>query len=386
MSQPQSALELLQTLIRTASVSPDGEPGVGEAQQNEEACAKVIGAFLESAGATVEYQTVMPLRPNVLGRFPTDRPGKPRVIFAPHTDTVSVGGMTIDPFSGEVRDGRVWGRGATDTKGPSAAMLWALWEKREEIAALDHEIWFVSFMGEEGSQHGSRAFVPAYCADAPEKIFALVGEPTGDSIVHAHKGSCRLTLTCRGVAVHSSTPERGENAIVKMVNVLQRFEQQVGPALLKAENAVLGRPTYSIGLIKGGTRTNIVPDHCEASIDIRTTPELHRIGGEQGLVDWIMEQLREVDPALECDSREVVPLWTDVDHPLIAALQQCGTRRKTPGGAPWYCDAAVFSAGGVPAVAAGPGGIAQAHTKDEHITLEDFEEGIRFYRDFLNQL
>lgn len=386
MDTPSSVLELLQLLIRTASVSPDGDPGVGEEQQCEEDCAKVVGAFLEAAGARVEYQPVMPRRPNVIGFFPSDRPGKPRVIFAPHTDTVSVGGMTIDPFSGELREGRIWGRGASDTKGTMAAMLWALWEKRAEIATLDHEVWFVGLMGEEGSQHGSRAFVPKYCADQPERTFALVGEPTGETIVHAHKGSCRLTLTAKGIAAHSSTPERGENAIVKMIHALHHFQTHIGPEVVKAVNPVLGAPTFSIGTIRGGTRVNIVPDHCEAVIDIRTTPEAHLLGGELSLSEWMTRRLHDIEPTLEIAVREVVPLWTDPDHPLIAALQKCGTLARQPGGAPWFCDAAVFSGGGIPAVAAGPGQIAQAHTKDEWLALSDLEEGVVFYRDFLNQL
>src|SRR6185436_532575 len=110
-------------LIRIPSVNPAGTPGTDGV--GEEKCARYVERFLRSLGATAELRSVLPGRPNVVGRFPSDRPGKPRVLFAPHTDTVSVAGMTIDPFGGEVREGRVWGRGASDTKGSMAAMLWA---------------------------------------------------------------------------------------------------------------------------------------------------------------------------------------------------------------------------------------------------------------------
>ena len=129
-----TVIELLQALVRIPSVNPDGHPGTD--QVGEKACAEFVGDFLRNCGALVEYQEVLPGRPNVIGRFPVDRPGKPRLIFAPHTDTVSIVGMTIPPFSAELREGKIFGRGASDTKGPMAAMLWTLWEMRESLVSL----------------------------------------------------------------------------------------------------------------------------------------------------------------------------------------------------------------------------------------------------------
>jgi acetylornithine deacetylase/succinyl-diaminopimelate desuccinylase-like protein len=132
--QPTTVTELLQTLVRIPSVNPAGTPGTEHV--GEEQCARYVGEFLRGLGAETEVREVLPGRPNVVARFPSDRPGKPRLLFAPHTDTVSVAGMTIEPFGGEVRAGRVWGRGASDTKGSMAAMLWALQAARSAIPAL----------------------------------------------------------------------------------------------------------------------------------------------------------------------------------------------------------------------------------------------------------
>ncbi|WP_172682798.1 M20 family metallopeptidase [Verrucomicrobium spinosum] len=166
---PSSVTELAQALVRIPSVNPDGEPGTektGEAQ-----CAAFVARFLEAAGATAVLEEVLPGRPNVIGRFPSEPleggGQKPVVLFGPHTDTVGVGGMTIDPFGGEVRDGRLWGRGACDTKGPMAAMLWALWEVREEIPHLPVEVHFAGFMSEESSQYGSRHFAKHHARTTP---------------------------------------------------------------------------------------------------------------------------------------------------------------------------------------------------------------------------
>jgi acetylornithine deacetylase/succinyl-diaminopimelate desuccinylase-like protein len=199
MSAPRTVVELLQDLVRIPSVNPHGEPGtagVGEAK-----IAAYLAEFLRGIGAEVEVREVLPDRPNVVARWPGDRPGKPRVLFAPHTDTVSVGGMSIDPFSAEIRDGRLWGRGASDTKGPMASMLWALKEAREKLPGLAHEIWFAGLMSEEADQHGSRALA------AQERFdFVIAAEPTNLEVVHTHKGSAFFNLRTGGLAGHASRP------------------------------------------------------------------------------------------------------------------------------------------------------------------------------------
>ncbi|HWL51916.1 MAG TPA: M20 family metallopeptidase [Chthoniobacteraceae bacterium] len=376
---------LLSALVREASVNPDGDPGVAET--GEENCARRVGAFLEALGAEVSYQYVAEGRPNVIGRFPSDRPGKPRLFFAPHLDTVSVVGMTIDPFSGEIRDGKLWGRGATDTKGCMAAMLWALKTFRDRIASAPVEIWFVGLMGEEAGQLGSKAFTRDYRPEGTE-AFALVGEPTAGTIVHAHKGSCHLRITTHGHAVHSSDPTRGSNAIYAMMEVIAAVRGEITPWLHGFSNAVLGAPTLSVGTIRGGSKINIVPDRCEITVDIRTIPELYdpqssALEGAATLGDAIAARLRKRVPEVEVAFSESEPLWTDPAHPFVTALERAGMR---PGGAPWFCDAALFAKAGIPAVAAGPGSIAQAHTKDEFLSLDDLHEGVAFYLRFLEEL
>ncbi|MEX1118368.1 MAG: M20/M25/M40 family metallo-hydrolase, partial [Terrimicrobiaceae bacterium] len=149
------ALQLLQELLRIPSVNPDGDPGIENA--GEGAIADYLKIHLEGLGADVELREVLPGRPNVVAKFPCNRPGKPRLLLAPHTDTVSVLGMTIDPFLAAVRDGKVWGRGASDTKGPMTAMLVSLQEMGGQLADLSHEIWFAGLMGDEAALLGSRA-------------------------------------------------------------------------------------------------------------------------------------------------------------------------------------------------------------------------------------
>lgn len=365
---PTSVSGLLQDLVRIPSVNPAGSPGVE--RPGEQACAEFVAAFLRDCGAEIELREVAPGRPNVIGRFPSDRPGKKRVILAPHLDTVSVTGMVIDPFGGEIRDGKLWGRGATDTKGSMAAMLWSLRELRDHIPALGHEVWFAGLMGEEAGQEGARAFVRQERAD-----FALIGEPTGREIVYTHKGALWLTLRTSGRAVHASTPALGENAIYKMANVLHCIRDEIAPRLAAQSHPVLGSPTISAGTIRGGAKTNIVPESCELEVDARTVP-----GQDPG---EIVEALKQASPGLEFGVWHSPPLNTDPGHPLVQLLLKNGSRLA---GAPWFCDAAVFAEAGIPAVAAGPGFIAQAHTNDEWIAVDELELGMRLYRRFIEAL
>ena len=360
--------ELLRELVRIPSVNPDGDPGTEHV--GERACAEFLADWLREIGAEVSLDEVLPGRPNVVARFPSAQPGKPRLLLAPHTDTVSVVGMTIDPFGGEIRDGKLWGRGASDTKGPMAAMLVALKNCRDVLPSLSHEIWFAGLVGEEAGQHGAKALA------AKEKFdLVIVGEPTRLEVVHTHKGAVWLTLQTSGRAVHASMPDRGENAIEKMLVVLAFLRPALRDHVGPLSHDVLGNPTFNIGTIVGGSKVNIVPDRCQVMVDMRTVP------GQDARP--LVEGLSEKFPFLDLVVRNSQPLYTDPAHPVIAKLAACGA---PPVGAPWFCDGAIFAEAGSPAVALGPGSIAQAHTADEWISLEDLEAGTVFFEKFLRSL
>ncbi len=367
-------VEMLQELVRVPSVNPTGDPGTAEV--GEKGCAGLVAGWLESFGARVELKEVLPDRPNVVGCFPSDRPGKPKLFLCPHVDTVSVRGMTIEPFAAEQRDGRIYGRGATDTKGTMAAMLRALWELREELPRLQHEIWFAGLMGEEAGNEGAAALA----ADHPDADFALVGEPTGCDIVYKTKGVVWLRVTTRGRAAHNATPERGENAVYKMADVIRHLRDELPRAFAALADPVLGPPTANLGTLHGGSKINIVPDLCVAEVDVRVVPAQDRAG----LVDFLAGHLRRACPDVAVDFiRGNPPLDTAPEHPCVRALQAAGGRLV---GAPWFCDGSLLQSGGIPAVAAGPGDIAQAHTADEWLAVEDLRAGVEFYKRFLSSV
>ncbi len=364
-----SVTDIAAELVRIPSINPDSEdPGFH--RTGEKDCAERVFAFLEGAGADVSLREVLPGRPNVVARFPSNTPNAPRILFAPHLDTVSVAGMTIPPFDAAIRDGRLWGRGASDTKGPMAAMLHALLDCREILDDLTAEIWFAGLVGEEAGQFGAKAL-----ADQEHFDFVIAGEPTALQVVHAHKGSCWLHLETRGRAVHASRPEAGDNAIYKMAVAIDTLRHRAAPLLSEKTDPLLGTSTLSVGTIRGGSKVNIVPDFCEAHVDIRTIPGVDP--------SFIKDMLEESVPGISVSLRRSEPLFTDPANPYIQKLQTLGAGLT---GAPWFCDAAVFASKGCPSVALGPGSIDQAHTADEFISIHDLEEGAAFFSRFLHSL
>lgn len=370
-----SVIQLLQELVRIPSVNPDNTPGTD--RTGEENIARFLADWLQSIGAEAILEEIRPNRPNLIARFaPLD--GRPRILFGPHLDTVGVDGMSIEPFSGEIREDKLWGRGACDTKGPMAAMLWALYENREALATLPIAVDFVGFMGEESSQWGSKEFVKHH--GAPYS-FALIGEPTSMKIVHVTKGSFWATLRATGRAAHSSQPELGENAILKLTNSLNILDTHLGAKLSTFTHPILGHSTMNIGVISGGVRPNIVPDCAEAVIDIRITPSLAAMGGARKLLE---EYLAIHHLPLEIiSSQENPPMETSADQPMVQRLCK---QNAALAGAPWFSDAAHLSHGGIPSICIGPGSIEQAHTANEFITLSALKEGAEFFTQFIQEL
>jgi acetylornithine deacetylase/succinyl-diaminopimelate desuccinylase-like protein len=372
MTIPANVVELCQALVRIPSVNPHGTPGTngtGEAR-----IAAWLEEYLRTIGAVVEQREKLPGRPNVVAHWPADRPGKARILFAPHTDTVSVAGMEIDPFGAGIRDDKLWGRGASDTKGPMASMLWALREMKDDLHSLRYEIWFAGLAGEEAGQHGAKAL-----AAEEEFAFVIAGEPTGLDVVHTHKGCTQLRLITHGRASHSARPELGDNAVYKMADVIRYIRDVLARELSQPVDKLLGAATISVGTVAGGSKTNIVPDRCEATVDIRTIPDQNT----PAFLTHVRRRLLSVSPRIEIEVGQSPPLYTDPTHPLIGTLNKIGARCIS---APWFCDAAVFAARGMPAIALGPGSIAQAHTADEWISLADLEAGVGFFKRFLASL
>lgn len=363
--------QLLEKLIAIPSVNPDGDPGTPHTGEKE--IVAFLSGELRKAGATVKTRNVQPGRPNLLARFPLRGKPKTRILFAPHSDTVSVTGMTVEPFKPVVRQGKLFGRGACDTKGPMAAMITALAEttRQPEYRQGETEFHFAAFMGEETGCVGARAFADS--GEARPYQLAIIAEPTDFKIVHAHKGCLWARIDIPGRAAHASISHPEDNAIFKAARVLTALQKDFLPWLEGFSHPFLGKTTLSPGIIEGGSKANIAPERCSITIDIRTIPNLP----SSKIKSRLEALLKKTAPGATVSVPTIGgSLNTDHRHPLIQAILPA-TRGLDA--APWFCDAAALAAVGVPAIACGPGSIRQAHTKDEFIRLKDLDDGHRRY-------
>jgi acetylornithine deacetylase/succinyl-diaminopimelate desuccinylase-like protein len=368
MPGPTNVVELLQDLVTIPSVNPQGNPGTEHV--GEQAMGEYVADFLRALGAEVTLDLVEPGRPNVIASFTPDRPTA-HLAFAPHLDTVSVAGMTVPPFDPLIRDGKLFGRGSSDTKGPMAAALWAVREWAQSPARARSRIkWsFLALMGEEAGNDGAHVMVKSgFSSD-----LTLVLEPTSLGVVTAHKGALWLEVTTVGVACHGSTPDKGRNAIYAMRRVIEIIEEKIIPGLNQKAHAKLGPTTVNVGTISGGSKINIVPDACCIEVDCRVVPGVE----PEKLRQQFETELRAVVPDVAVRlQRFSPPLDTDESLPWI---QRLGKEARGFTTAPWFSDASVLSGPHCPAVCVGPGSIAQAHTKDEFILLRDLKDGAEFF-------
>lgn len=373
-SSMQSVVDLLQALIKIPSVNPEGDPDVSP--NGEKNVAQFIADFLEPLGFKITIEEVEPGRPNIIARAPGPD-NRPRILLGPHLDTVGIQGMTVAPFDAEIRDSKMFGRGTSDTKGPMAAMLWALSENHRLLSDLPIAIDFVGFMGEETCQLGSQHFAKHHGADYE---FAIVGEPTSLEAVYCTKGCLWAQVTATGVSTHASQPHLGDNAILKIMTALQSLHHDFIPILNSYQHPVLGSPSLNLGTLNGGTRPNIVPSKATAQIDIRTIPEMVKETTASDLLKAHLPAELSLTHAAESPPMEMTP-----DHPWLARLQKAHPDLVLTG-APWFSDAAHLSAGGLPSICLGPGSIDQAHTADEFISLTDLQNGADWFSKFITSL
>jgi len=377
-SQPTS-VRLLQDLIALPSVNPAffSDPQLhGEHR---------VAAFLESAarrqGLDVESQAVVPGRSNLLVRLSPRGEVRHRVLLAPHMDTVGEPAYALQ-LTPVVRDGRIYGRGACDTKGSVAAFFQSLLNVAASGPRPNHtEILFVGLIDEENMQLGSRHFAQ----HGPQGDLAIVGEPTGLEIVTAHKGDVWLRLRTTGRSAHGATPHRGKNAVTAMARIVLALETEYAAELAaRPAHPRLGRPTVNVGRIDGGRQPNIVPAECTIDIDRRTLPGETEAGVRREIIALLRRHgLKAAYDNLRTNPCE--PLDTCPDLPLVRSLTRAAGRKGTRG-VHYFTDAAPLAAGGTPSVVFGPGDIAQAHTEREWLAISQLEKSIQILERFLRAL
>lgn len=353
---PRTPEELLAQMVSFETVNPDLGGGAG----GEARLAAHLETLAAAWGLHARRYPVSAGRFNLLLSCETS-PGAEWLLLESHLDTVGVEGMTVPPFELTARGDRLHARGACDTKGSGAAMLWALKAYAATPARPRHAGVLFS-VDEETRMTGAQAFAAGALQDFPRLRGIIVGEPTRLRPVVAHNGAFRWRSVTRGLAAHSADPTRGRSAIAAMLPVIAALEANFIP-LAQREFPLTGRAAASINVIRGGSAVNIIPDTCEILCDRRLVPgetaAQVRAERDAALAGLAVEHDGEyLAPPLPPGSSAALHAW------MKPALAAAGLDAAAVG-APYATNASHYAAAGAPVLVLGPGDIAQAHTKDE---------------------
>jgi acetylornithine deacetylase len=383
-AQAGQALSLASALVRIPSVNPLLEAGgAGEAQ-----AARQAARWLAAWGFETDLTEPETGRYNVIARHPAGRsrvPGR-TLLFNGHLDTVGVAGMVIPPFGGDVRDGRLHGRGSCDMKGGVGALLSAA----AALARSGHEgtLLVALTADEEHASLGMQALV----SDGVRADAAVVCEPTELAVMPAHKGFVWLKAVFRGRAAHGSRPDVGIDAVRHAALYIAELEELTRKLAAAPSHPLLGQPSFHVGTIQGGSAPSVYPESCEVVLERRMLPGEDDADVERefrAVLTALKAHVPEVDATIE---RTLARPGTEVGvaTPLVRGLLEAasaeGVAPRVEGMTAWV-DAALLNEAGIPAVCFGPGSISKAHSADEWAPVDEIERCARilerFGRDFL---
>jgi acetylornithine deacetylase len=354
-------------LARALVSIPSVNPTLAGDGDGEGAIAKACADLLEAWGLKTRVEEVATGRFNVVAVL--DGTG-PRLLLNGHLDTVGVAGMTVPPFEGLVRGSRLLGRGACDMKGGVAALLATA--SRLARGGPRPSLVVALTADEEHASLGMDALVHS----GVRADMAVVCEPTSLQVMPAHKGFVWVRAMFRGRAAHGSRPELGVDAIRHAALFLTALDGYAEELQRRPHHSLLAYGSLHAGTVRGGTAESVYPDECELLLERRTLP------GEAP--DTVLEELEAVLHQLgrrEADLQGSLEITlarpgTEVatGHALVQGLLGAGRAHgldpAVEGMTAWV-DAAYLNESGIPAVCFGPGDIAQAHSADEWIEVEE---------------
>ena len=372
--------EICRDLVRSQTINPPGD---------EEPAADYVLAFLRRYGFEGELVPHGPNRASLVARL-KGTGHVPALVFNGHLDVVPAGAQqwTYDPFAGSVAEGKVWGRGSADMKGGVAAMMMAAKAVATSGLSLRGDLVFAATAGEEVDMLG--ATVIAARPDLGPLQAVVISEPTSNRIGLAERGVFWLEFTTRGKTAHGSTPELGQNAIMMMVKLISELDRLSIPY---TPHPVLGHFTRSVNTIQGGVKTNVVPDRCAVTVDMRTVPgQDHRALLHQ--LENLVADLASKNPGFQASVR-LVSDWPAVetapDEPVVRRfyeiMAQVIGKSPEPQVVRFATEACVFvPALHVPTIICGPGNADLAHQPDEYIEIDKMVEAARTYATTAAQL
>ena len=357
-------IRILQTLVqidsRNPSLSPDSE---GEA---------AIGAFvskeMRALGLEVTVHTLAPNRVNVVGNLRGVGNGRSLMLNA-HMDTVGVEGMA-EPFSGEIREGKLYGRGSQDMKGSLAAMLAAAKALVDAKVQLAGDLLLTAVCDEEYISIGTDDIVKHYHPDA-----AIVTEPTGMQLCRAHRGFVWYEVETVGRAAHGSRYQEGIDANMHMGRVLGKLDQLEQALRQRPGHPLTGPPSLHAAMIKGGTAVSVYADRCKLKIERRTVPG-ETVAQVTQEIQQLLDELAAADPTFNASLKIDFPrayFVVDEAAPIVQTVDAALTNRQgkqtSHVGVSFWTDAAILAEAGIDTVLLGPIGHG-LHSAEEWVEIE----------------
>ena len=366
---------LLAELIAIESVNMDYKGSKnGEAKISD-----YVYKYLKNLGVNCVKEEVLPNRHNVICYI--EGKDKRGICFESHMDTVSTNNMTIEPLNPIIKEGKMFGRGSADCKGSLAAMMYAIKILTKNNLKPSTDLYFVAAVDEEYNHRG----VDHFLKKGINLQGAVVGEPTKLDVITACKGVVRWVISTNGKAGHSSRPEKGQNAIYDMMDLIQAIKNDLIPSYQNIKHRLLGSPTLSVGCINGGIAVNIIPDRCSIEVDRRLLPG-ETNDSAKGEILELINKLKKVNKDLEVyisePTVETIPMDTDINGKVVkTSMESC---KKILGkskmkGVNFGCDASSFTGAGISSIVLGPGDILQAHTENEFVDLEEVFHASEIY-------
>ncbi len=318
------------------------------------------------------------------------------LVLSGHTDVVPVDGQdwTSEPFIATIRGDKLYGRGACDMKGFIACALTLLPQavNLSNAGKLRRPLHLALSFDEEVGCLGAPLILADLKARGITPDYCIVGEPTNMAMVVAHKGIAVYRCRVHGKSAHSSLTATGVNAISYASRLSGYVDELAEEISHRSDNDALFDVPYStlsVGTIKGGTATNIVPNLCEFTFDYRNLPHMTQddilIPIQAKVAELTAQmQVRAPETGIELLQEESVPAMTDSDNAelqaLIAALTGDDTRHKVA----YATEGGQFTNSGIPTIICGPGSIEQAHKADEYVELSEIERCDEFLQKLLN--
>ena len=359
VTSTSEVVALASALVAAESINPTLVPG----GSGEAAAAEVVVAWARGAGLSVETDEAAPGRPNVLVRAPGIGEGA-RLLLNGHLDTVGVTGMER-PFTPELRAGNLYGRGAYDMKGGLAAALVAAAAAHKE--RLAGEVVVACVIDEEHQSTGTQRLVERLSAEA-----AIVCEPTDEQVCSSHKGFVGFEIEMPGRAAHGSRPDLGIDAIAAIGPVLTRLGELAQALRSSPGDELLGPGSVHASLISGGQEYSSYPARCLLTAERRTVP------GES--LELIQAELDALVAGTEANVRVTFsrdPFRLDPNGQFTQTLVRLAGAGAAAG-VPFWTDAALLAAAGIPTLVYGPRG-GGAHGVEEWVELASLERCSRVY-------